>query len=344
MIEKMRVMIMLVIIILLGELTTISGSLVFAQTDTTTTSSVRVEGFLALEDLRATLTWGNVTLEKVVERGSTSIGFEIPRPNMRSRIVLEVEPNGLELTLAPTATGYSLLKVSLGNGLKVETLRILVQEVLIVLDLEINVTPVRAIHKLVVDNESIAFSVETKDSWALIRPSSFLIIDPQKTVTMTVEGESFTTILTIRRGLSESDVNVSAEAMGDVKEVVIKTRAAKVLALQEITCPLKLVNVTRSLKDYGPIMVVFAKEETLKIEGGKGSESPTSNQPFSQGGQPGGSSPLLNLATLMRWKALALACGTLALCLAVALGKKWLAILALILLGAYFALTFLGGL
>jgi hypothetical protein len=333
------------IIVILAILMTPLATHVLAQTDDSTTSSIEVGGFFALEDLKATLTWGNTTLEKTIARGSTSVKFEILKPNIRSQMTLKVEPNGLELVLAPTATGYSLLKVSLGNGLKVETLRVLVQEVLIVLDLEINVTPVRAIHKLVVDNESIAFSVETKDSWALIRPSSFLIVDSQKTVAMTIEGENFTTILTIRRGLSESDIDVLAEAMGSVKEVIVKTRAAKVLALQEITCPLKLVNITRSLKDYGPIKVVFAKEETLKIEGGKGSESPTSNQPSSQEGQPGGSSPLIKgLATLMRWKALALACGTLALCLAVALGKKWLAMLALILLGAYFALTFLGGL
>jgi hypothetical protein len=343
MIEKMRVMIMLVIIILLGELTTISGSLVFAQTNTTTTSSVRVEGFLAQDDLTATLTWGNTTLEKKVERGSTSVEFEIPKPNIRSNMTLMIQPDGLELSLSPTAMGYTPLKMTLGPKLVVvEALKVVVKEILVVLDLEIVVTPAKTVNKLTVDDESVAFAVETSGSSITVRPSSSLIIDPQKSVSLMVEGDDFKSTLVIRRGLSESEISVMGETTGNVKEVVVRARAAEVLAKQEVLLPLKLVNITMTLKDHGPIKVAFAKEEESKKEG---TQVPvTTNQSFPQGGQTEGSSLMKGLMTLLRWKVLLLAAGAFSLCLAVAFNKKGLAVLAMALLALYFATTFIGGL
>jgi hypothetical protein len=327
------------IIAILAILMTPLATHVLAQTDDSTTSSIEVGGFFALEDLKATLTWGNTTLEKMIGRGSTSVKFEVPKPNIRSQMVLKVEPNGLELVLAPTATGYSPLKVSLGDRLKAEALRVVVKEALIILDIEINVTPAKAIHKLAVDNESIAFTLEARGSSVAIRPSSALIIDPQRTVVLMVEGDGFTSTLTIRRGLSESDINVVAEAVGRVDNIRVEAKAAEVLALQELMLPIKLVNVTQNLKVYKPITVAIAREEG---RGGESSAIPASSQPLSGQAGPPGLNILIGGPMFNRLKILFMASGIVALCLAVLSNKKWLAILALILLCLYFMMV-LGG-
>jgi hypothetical protein len=331
------------IIAILAILMTPLATHVLAQTDDSTiTSSVRVDGFIAQEDLTAILTWGNTTLEKKVERGSTSVEFEIPRPNIRSNMTIMIQPDGLELSLNPTALGYTPVKMSLGPKLVLaEALKVVVKEVLVVLDLEIVVRPAKMINKLTVDDKSVAFAVETSGGSIIVKPSSGLIIDLQKSIYVMVEGDDFKSTLVIRRGLSENEISVWGEAMGNVKEIVVRARAAEVLATQEVMIPLKLLNVTMVLKGHEPLRVAFAKEESKK-EGAPMHVTTITNQSPPQGGRTEEPPFAEGLMTLLRWKLLFLAVGAFSICLAVAFNKKWLALLAMALLALYFATTFIG--
>jgi hypothetical protein len=300
------------------------------------TSQVAVEGFTALNDLRARLQWGGVVLEEEVKKGSSSVKFVVNALNIRSALNISIEPDGLSMELIPTAMGYSPKKLSIGSNVRVEgALKVAIKETLTVMNLVTFVAPPKAVNRVLINGRDVPFIADAKNTTSVALPSS-LIVDIGRPVNITIEGEGFTVSITARKGLGERAIDVTAEAEGNVSEVSVRASSARVVAVQEIYVPLQSLNVTNVLEDYGPLHVLFSKEKAPSVE--------EETELSMQSKQKAGEKPLtLSLLAITRYKWALLLTALIALCTAIMVGRRSLAVFALILFIAYFALAWLGG-
>jgi hypothetical protein len=299
-------------------------------------SQVTFEGFTALNDLKARLQWGGVVLEEEVKKGSSGVKFVAYASNIRSSLNISIEPDGLSMELIPTAMGYSPKKLSIGSNVRVEgALKVAIQETLTVMNLTTFVIPPKAVTRVLINEKDVPFVTETKKEATIVTLPSSLIVDIGRPVNVTIEGEDFIVNIMARKGLGEKTIDVTAEANGNVSEVSVRASSAKVGAVQEIYVPLQLLNVTNVLEDYGPLRVLFSKEEhapVIEKEGKAISSTQLQQAPYAQ-----------TLLVLARYKWTILLMALVVLCTAVLASNKTLAVLALILFIAYFALAWLGG-
>jgi hypothetical protein len=325
-----------VLIILLVTPKVLASVEALESTPSEATSQVVVEGFTALNDLRSKLQWGGVVLEEEVKKGSSSVSFVVNALNIRSPLNLSVEPDGLCMELMPTALGYSIKKLSLGSNIRIEkALKVTIKETLTLVNLTAYIKPQKAIGEVSVDGRDTPYYIADVENATLVTLPSPLIIDLGRTLNISVEGEDFRVNITVRKGLGERAIDVTAEAVGNVSEVSVRASSAMAVVLQEINIPLQEMIVNEVLKDYGPLHILFSKESVRALSvGEKGSPMQLEQKSESL-------TPHLLIITRYRWAVLLIA--LIALCMAIIVGARLLAALALVLFITYFVLTWLGG-
>jgi len=297
-------------------------------------SQISVEGFTAINDLVAKLVWGNVTQTKEIKHGDDHVEFIISASNIRSNISISFQPDGFFIELIPTAMGYAPRKLSIGSNIKVnQALKIMIRETLTIINLTTFITPPKNINTVMVNGHDVPFiTSSTSNTTAVTLPSS-IIVDFQAPVNITIKGYDFIANITAIKGLEESVIYIKSIVVGNVSNVSVRIRSAKVLALQKVEIPLEFLNVTNVLQDYGVMKVVVSRENN-RTTTLLATNATTTLLTKHQQEQP--------MLIIMRYKWIILMSALAMLSIAIASEKRSLAVIALFLFIAYFALIWLG--
>jgi hypothetical protein len=287
-------------------------------------SSVVLEGFRAITDLTARLTWGELSLEERVMNGTMKVIFVVDAVNVRRQLNISLEPDGLFIELLPTPMGYTAKTIHIGSHVVIDkALEMKIQEVLTIITLEVKISPKVDVESLEINGEAASFLIEDVGNATIVKLPTSLIVDLDRSVYVVAQGKDFSVNLTIRQGLMEKAVDITAEAYGNVTELYVKASPFKVLATQYIEIPVNCLNVTGTIENFKTLEVIFRR----------GEENIQKQQQQEEVTQPS------LTESLVKYKSLILLIALTSLCFAMILGTRALSALSLILFILYFMLA-----
>jgi hypothetical protein len=308
------------------------------QTPAPSVSTVTLEGFQAINRLRARVEWGRFVAETEVEPGLTSVSFNISEANVRSPLSISLEPEGLTARLEPTAFGYELKAFSIGRSITVlQCLRIVVKELVMIVDVEISIKPSVRIGDVLVNGKSAVFLLEEQGS-ALRLKLLKLIVDLMKPLEISVTGNELSARAIIKRTTEEGVIDVNGEFLGNISAFNVKVLPSRVLASQVVEIPIKLLNVSEVVERYSEIVVDIHRGNATTVQEDQYKKTVEPKTPETL---------LTQLQQLMEFLAtyrpLIFMSAVVLLVVAFVLGKRLLALASLLVFALYFLSSWWGG-